>query len=251
MRRILDLPDLERRDLGSLRIAITGGESVPVHLMERMNERLPDVSVIQVYGMSEFPSLATLLSPEDYADKVGSAGKPNCVSQLRVVDGNDRDCPPGDVGEIVIRSPASMVGYHRQPEASAAALRGGWFHTGDLGYLDQDGFLFISGRSKDLIISGGLNIYPAEIEHALERHPAVAEAAVVGREDSRWGEIPKAVIVLQPDGKVTEEELRDHLAPLVARFKIPKQWEIRSGPPLPRTASGKLQKYRLAEQQHG
>jgi fatty-acyl-CoA synthase len=234
IRRLLTLGRLEERDLSSLRIAITGGESVPVHLIEQMNRRLPALSLIQVYGMSEFPSLVTLLEPRDALSKL-------------VVGRADQDLPPGEVGEIVTRSPATMVGYHGLPEATATVLKNGWFHTGDLGYLDEDGYLFISGRSKDLIISGGLNIYPAEIENALIRHGAVAEVAVIGQPDDEWGEVAKAVVVLAGTTEATEEELRQFLAKYVARFKIPKVWEIRSAPALPRTASGKLQKFKLHE----
>lgn len=245
IRRLLELDNLEQHNLSSLRIAITGGEPVLVELLEEMNRRVPGLSLIQVYGMSEFPSLVTLLEPEDAVAKRGSAGRANCVSQVRVVN-RGSDCEPGEVGEILTRSPATMLGYFGHPEETEAALAGGWLHTGDLGYLDEDGYLFISGRSKDVIISGGLNIYPAEIEQALLRHPAVAEAAVFGRPDATWGECVVAVIVVRPDTEATDRDLRAFLESEIARFKIPKAWEIRSGPPLPRTASGKVQKYKLA-----
>jgi fatty-acyl-CoA synthase len=247
IRRLLALPDLEERNLSSLQIAITGGESVPVHLIEEMHERLPAVSLIQVYGMSEFPSLVTLLEPRDALSKLGSAGRANCVSQVRVVDEADQDRAAGEVGEILTRSPATMVGYHGLPEATASVLKNGWLHTGDLGYLDEDGYLFISGRSKDLIISGGLNIYPAEVEQALLRHDAIAEVAVIAQADDKWGEVAKAIVVVADDVAVTEDELRTFLEPYVARFKIPKLWEIRTEPPLPRTASGKVQKFLLQQ----
>ncbi|MBS1677870.1 MAG: AMP-binding protein [Actinobacteria bacterium] len=247
LRLILSVPDLESFDLSSWMLAIAGGEAVPVNLLEEMAARLPDLTGIQVYGMSEFPSLVTLLEPADAARKLGSAGRPNCVSQMRVVDADDVDRAPGEVGEILTRSPATMIGYYGRGEETAAALRGGWLHTGDLGYLDEDGFLFISGRSKDVIISGGLNIYPVEIEGALMRHPAVAEAAVIPVPDEKWGEIAKAVIVLEDGRSVDADELRTSIEPFVARFKIPKQWQITHGPPLPKTASGKLQKFKLVE----
>jgi fatty-acyl-CoA synthase len=247
MRRLLSLPTLDRHDLSSLRIAIVGGEPVPVHLMDEMNRRLPDVSVLQVYGMTEFPSLLTLLDPADAAAKRGSVGTPNAVSQVRVVGPDDRDLPPGEIGEILTRSPATTLGYYGLPDATAAVLRGGWLHTGDLGHLDGDGYLYISGRSKDVIISGGLNIYPAEVEHLLARHDAVAEVAVIGEPDDAWGEVPKAIVVLADGATVTVAELEAYLEPQLARFKTPRRWEIRTGPPLPRTASGKLQKFKLRE----
>lgn len=245
MRRLLAFEGLPDSDLSSLRIAITGGESVPVQLMEQLNLRLPSLSVVQVYGMSEFPSLVTLLEPADARAKLGSAGKANIVSHIRVVDRAERDCAPGEVGEILTRSPATMIGYYGQPEATLAVLGDGWLHTGDLGYLDDEGFLFIRGRSKDLIISGGMNIYPAEVEQAVMRHPAVAEAAVFGAPDERWGEIVTAVVVLKPGETATEKELRASLVDQLARFKIPKLWEVRSEPPLSRTSSGKVQKHKL------
>jgi fatty-acyl-CoA synthase len=247
LRLILSVADLDSFDLSSWSLAIAGGEAVPVHLLEEMAERLPTLTGMQVYGMSEFPSLVTLLEPEDAARKLGSAGRPNCVSQMRVVDADDVDCPAGEIGEILTRSPATMVGYYGRAEETAAALRNGWLHTGDLGYLDEDGFLFISGRSKDVIISGGLNIYPVEIEQALMRHEAVAEAAVIPVADEKWGEIAKAVVVLVDGCSATEEELRTSIEPFVARFKIPKVWRITAGPALPKTASGKLQKFKLVE----
>jgi fatty-acyl-CoA synthase len=247
MRRLLALPTLEDHDLASLQLAIVGGEPVPVHLMEEMNRRLPNVSILQVYGMTEFPSLVTLLDPADAATRRGSVGKPNAVSQVRVAGPGDDDLPPGTIGEILTRSPATTLGYYGQPDATAAVLRGGWLHTGDLGYLDEDGFLFISGRSKDVIISGGLNIYPAEVEHLLARHDAVAEAAVIGEPDDAWGEVPKAIVVLAEGATVTVAELEAYLEPRLARFKLPRRWDLRTGPPLPRTASGKLQKFKLRE----
>ena len=245
MRRLLASPAFDAHDLSSLRVAIVGGESVPVHLLEEMDRRLPAVAVFQVYGMSEFPSLVTLLEPADAVAKLGSAGKANAVSQIRVVDAQERDLPPGEIGEILTRSPATTLGYYGLPEATAAVLRRGWLHTGDLGYLDADGFLYISGRSKDVVITGGLNVYPAEVEHVLGRHDAVAEVAVIGEPDEAWGEVVKAVVVLSEGAEVGEDELQAYLEPQLARFKLPRRWEIRSGPPLPRTASGKLQKFKL------
>jgi len=246
LRLILTVADLDAFDLSSWTLAIAGGEAVPVNLLEQMATRLPGLTGIQVYGMSEFPSLVTLLEPADANQKLGSAGRPNCVSQMRVVGPDDTDCAAGEIGEILTRSPATMVGYYGRTEDTRDALRGGWLHTGDLGYLDEDGFLFISGRSKDVIISGGLNIYPVEIEQALMRHEAVAEVAVIPVPDDKWGEIARAVVVLVDGSSAGEGELRASIEPYVARFKIPKEWEISQGP-LPKTASGKIQKYKLAQ----
>jgi fatty-acyl-CoA synthase len=235
---------LEDHDLGSLRMVASGGEPVPVPAIEEFQRRLPTCDLIQGYGMSEFPAIMTFLDSDHAITKRGSAGRAGRITELRIVDPAGRDVPAGEHGDIVVRSPATMIGYWNRPEATAAVMTGGWFHTGDRGYLDGEGFLYIAGRSKDMIISGGLNVYPAEIERVLERHPAVREVAVVGMPDDRYGEAGEAHVVVHDGAEVTEAELDAFARAELANFKIPRRWVLRPDP-LPRTASGKVQKYAL------
>jgi fatty-acyl-CoA synthase len=236
--------ELEKHDLSSLRLVLSGGEPVPVPALEEFSRRLPTCDLVQGYGMSEFPTLMTYLDRDYGVTKRGSAGRATRITELRVVDGEGKDVPAGEHGEIVVRSPATMIGYWQRPEATAEALAGGWFHTGDRGYVDDDGFLFIAGRQKDMIISGGLNVYPAEIERVIEAHPAVREVAVVGVPDDRYGEVGEAHVVVVEGATVSEAELEALARAELANYKVPRHWRLRSEP-LPRTASGKLQKFEL------
>jgi fatty-acyl-CoA synthase len=248
LRMVLGHP-LEEHELGSLRLAVSGGEPVPVPAIEELQRRLPTCDLVQGYGMTEFPTVMTFLAAAHAVAKRGSAGRAGTTTELRVLDDDGRDAEAGVHGEIVVRSPATMVGYHGRPDATAAAIVEGWFHTGDRGYLDDDGFLYIAGRSKDLIISGGLNVYPAEVERVLETHPAVREVAVVGAPDDRYGEVGVAHVVLE-DGVgapvVAQGELEALARAELADFKVPRRFVLRQEP-LPRTASGKVQKFELRE----
>jgi len=237
---------LEDHDLASLRLVASGGEPVPVPAIEEFQRRLPTCDLMQGYGMSEFPALMTMLDSDYAISKRGSAGRATRITELRVVDPDGRDVPAGEHGEIVIRSPATMIGYWNRPDATAAVMAGGWFHTGDRGYLDEDGFLYIAGRIKDMIISGGLNVYPAEIERVIERHPAVREVAVIGVPDDRYGEVGEAHVVLEEGAAVTEDDLEAFARAELANYKVPRRWVLRSEP-LPRTASGKVQKFALRQ----
>jgi len=237
---------LEEHDLASLRLVASGGEPVPVAAIEEFQRRLPTCDLMQGYGMSEFPALMTMLDSDYAISKRGSAGRATRITELRVVDADGRDVPAGEHGEIVVRSPATMIGYWNRPDATAAVMAGGWFHTGDRGYLDEDGFLYIAGRIKDMIISGGLNVYPAEIERVIEGHPAVREVAVVGIPDDRYGEVGEAHVVLHDGATVTEDDLAALARAELANYKVPRRWVLRSEP-LPRTASGKVQKYALRQ----
>lgn len=246
LKQFVESPDAKSRDLSALQTVLTGAEPVPVPVIRRFNEVLPDVNLMQGYGMSEGPTIATYLRTEDALRKVGSCGKPVTNCELRVVDDEDRDVPPETVGEIVMRSPGTMVGYWNRPDATAETMRNGWLHTGDLGSLDEEGYLTIRGRKKDMFISGGLNVYPAEVESVLIEEAAVAECAVIGIPDERWGEVGRAVIVPKEGARVDAEALRERCRSALAKYKVPKEF-VTSDEPLPRTASGKIQKFRLRE----
>jgi fatty-acyl-CoA synthase len=247
LKRVLAEPTFDTHDLSSLRLVCSGGEPVPVTAIEEMHNRLPSCDLVQSYGMSEFPCVMAYLEPTYAVSKLGSTGRSSGAAELRVVDEHGNDAPPGEPGEIICRSPATMIGYYRKPEATAASVVDGWLRTGDLGYVDDDGFIYIAGRAKDMLITGGLNVYPAEVERVIAQHPAVHEAAVIGVPDDQWGEIGHAIVVLHPSGQLAETELLDYLGPQLAKYKIPKRFTIRQEP-LPRTTSGKVQKFVVREQ---
>lgn len=246
LKQLVESPEVKRRDLSALRDVLTGAEAVPVPVILRFQEVLPKVTLVQGYGMSEGPTIATYLRAEDAVRKVGSCGKPCTNVELRVVDELDRDLPPGQAGEIVTRSPATMVGYWGREDATAETLRDGWLHTGDLGILDDEGYLTICGRKKDMYISGGLNVYPAEIESVLLGDTAIAECAVVGVADERWGEVGRAIVVPKEGAKLDPAALLGRCREALATFKVPKEVVLRTDP-LPRTASGKVKKFLLRE----
>ena len=246
LKRVLGAPDFDQRDLSCLQLVISGGEPVPVPAIEEFTRRLPGCTMAQVYGMSEFPTLMLLLDSSDATRKAGSTGKACRAAEIRVVETDGRDAPPGTPGEIIVRSPACMTGYYGNPDATKSILADGWLHTGDLATVDDEGYVFIAGRSKDMIITGGLNVYPAEVERVIASHEAVVEAAVVGLPDDRWGEIGCAFVTLAPGTTLTGDELGAWLKGQLASFKIPKRFQP-GYEPLPRTTSGKVQKFRLRD----
>ena len=195
---------------------------------------------MQVYGSTETCPIAAYLKAGDARRKVGSTGKAAARCALRIVDGSGTDVAPGASGEILVRGDNVMIGYWNAPQATAAALVDGWFHSGDMGHQDQEGYLYVDGRSKDMIISGGENIYPAEIENLLIESPDIAEASVIGRPDARWGEIVVAVVVPKADGVLTGEQVLKLLDGRIARYKHPKEVLLVSE--LPKTALGKVRK---------
>ena len=244
LKQVIDFPELDQYDLNSLEFVATGVEPVAVTVIERFNQLLPQTTLLQGYGLSEGPSIALYLSKEDAMRKIGSAGKPSTNCELMVVDDSMKRVPPGVKGEIVIRSPATMVGYWNQPEATKEAFKGGWLNTGDLAEYDDEGYIYITGRRKDMYISGGLNVYPAEIENIILKDPRVSEAAVIGIEDQRWGEVGCAIIVPKERIKIEIQEIEWMCTRELAGYKVPKKYIIREKP-LPRTASGKVKKYEL------
>ena len=244
VKQLIDYPGLSNYGLKSLKRVLTGAEPVPVTVIEAFHRLVPQTDLLQGYGLSEGPSIAAFLKKEDAIRKIGSAGKPTTNCEILIVDEFMNRVPPGEKGEIVIRSPATMKGYWNKPEATREVFAGGWMHTGDLAEYDDERYIYIRGRKKDMYISGGLNVYPAEIENIILKDPAVAEVAVIGVEDQRWGEVGFAVIVCKKGLSVDTEAVKALCSTELASYKVPKEYIIRLEP-LPRTASGKVKKFAL------
>jgi long-chain acyl-CoA synthetase len=235
---LLHQADRADYDTSGLRMCISGGAALPVEVL-RGFEAAFGVPVLEGYGLSETSPIASFNHP-GRERKPGSIGTPIRDVQMRVVDEADHEVPQGQVGEIVIHGPNVMKGYWQRPDATAEAVREGWFHTGDLAQVDEDGYFYIVDRKKDLIIRGGYNIYPREIEEVLYEHPAVAEAAVIGLPHPALGEEVGAAVALKPGAAVSPEELRDYVKSQVAAYKYPRHvWLVDA---LPKGATGKLQK---------
>jgi long-chain acyl-CoA synthetase len=233
--------DTSNRDLSALRVGVSGGAAIPGEVIRTFEERFPGVVILEGYGLSETASTATFnISAEQR--KVLSIGKPIWGVDMRVVDDEDDPLPrgPEHVGEIVIRGHNVMTGYWGRPDATQEAIRDGWFHTGDLAYVDDDGYFFIVDRKKDLIIRGGYNVYPREVEEVLYGHPSVAEAAVVGRPDEKLGEEVAAFVVLKSGTTATPEELVAYTKDRVAAYKYPRS--VRIVDDLPKGPTGKILK---------
>ena len=231
-------PRWQSADFSSLRMITTGSMIVPERLIRAVHAR--GVPLVQVYGATETCPIAACQKAQDAYRKAGSAGRPAAHCELRIVDDTGRDVAPGATGEILVRGPNVMSGYWNAPQATAAVLVNGWFHTGDMGHFDDEGFLYVDGRRKEMIISGGENIYPAEIENLLMESPDIAEASVVGWPDERWGEIVVAVVAPQPGRRPTEADVLGRLEGRIARFKHPKQVVFVEA--LPKTALGKVRR---------
>jgi fatty-acyl-CoA synthase len=229
-------------DLSSVRSAICGGAPVPEAVITAYHAR--GVTFMQGYGLTEAAPGVLFLRRDESVRKAGSAGTPAFFTAVRLVRPDGTDASPGEPGEILVQGPNVMAGYWRKPEDTTAALSpDGWLRTGDIGVADPDGYVTIRDRTKDLIISGGENVYPAEVEDALYLHPAVAECGVIGVPDGHWGEVGRAIVVLREGHRATPEELLAFLDGRIARFKIPKSVVFTDA--LPRTASGKLAKVEM------
>jgi long-chain acyl-CoA synthetase len=243
------------RELPSLRVSLLGGQSVPTEVRDAFQREFR-CQTIESYGISEASS-AVAATPLESAGKPGSVGRPIWGASVRIVDDGGGECVPNVRGEILVRSIGLMSGYHNLPDASAEALSGGWLHTGDIGYLDDDGDLFVVDRKKDMIIRGGYNVYPREVEEVLYAHPDVLEAAVIGIPDIAHGEEVGAAVRLRPNAQVSAANLREHTRKLLAPYKYPRI--IAFVDALPTSSSGKLLKRsidiaeltRLAEKQEG
>ncbi|MGY1601709.1 long-chain-fatty-acid--CoA ligase [Geodermatophilus sp. SYSU D00815] len=242
---LVDHERVEEFDLTSVGRVFYGASPISEGLLQRAMKTMPEAAFSQLYGMTELAPSVTFLSPEDHDDPVRrrSAGRPLAHVQVRVVDKDGAEVPRGATGEIVVRGGNVMLGYWERPVETAEALRGGWMHTGDGGYMDDDGFVYICDRMKDMIISGGENVYSAEVESVLSLHPAVAMCAVIGVPDERWGERVHAVVVPVAGGTITLPELRAFCAERIAGYKTPRSMELVEAMPL--SAAGKVLKTEL------
>jgi acyl-CoA synthetase (AMP-forming)/AMP-acid ligase II len=245
VRAVLDVPGIEQRDLSSVRLIIAGGEKMPVPFIERLRSTFPSAWFADAYGLTETVSGDTFLDRASTVSKLGSVGLPVQYLELDLWDEHGASVPPGVRGEVVMRGPKVFKGYWRDPDATHAAFAGGWFHTGDIGLQDGDGYLYIVDRLKDMIVSGGENIASSEVERVLYEHESVVEAAVVARPDDRWGEVPVAYVVLTTTATVTPDELIEHCRGQLAKFKVPKDVVLIDA--LPRNPSGKVLKRELRD----
>jgi fatty-acyl-CoA synthase len=241
---LMAVPDFETYDLSALELAITGGAPCPLPVLEYFQGK--GVPFQEGFGMTETGPSVTLLDADHVKEKNGSIGRALFHVETRIVDENDSDVPTDQVGELVVRGRNVFAGYWGLPETTAEAFRGGWFHTGDMGRVDAEGFITLVDRKKDMIITGGENVYPVEVEQVLYRHPAVREVAVVGVPHSKWGETPIAVVALKNGAPVTGDDLISYARERLAHFKCPTRVEY--VPELPRNATGKVLKTTLRKE---
>ncbi|MEV4939725.1 acyl-CoA synthetase [Streptomyces zaomyceticus] len=242
---LVDHPSLTDYDLSSMRSIVYGASPIPEPVLKRAMDAFPGVEFVQAYGMTEAAPIATLLTGADHAEgrRLRSAGRAAAHGEVRIVGIDGAEVERGTVGEIALRGDHVMQGYWGRPEESAAVLRRGWLHTGDAAHMDEEGYVFVVDRFKDMIISGGENVYSAEVENAIARHPAVATCAVIGVPDADWGERVHAVVVLRAGHTLTAEQVRQHAKTLIAGYKAPRSVEFTSA--LPLSPAGKILKREL------
>ncbi|MHB1419695.1 MAG: acyl-CoA synthetase [Bacillota bacterium] len=241
---LFQVPDFDKYDVSSMQRCATGAAICPVELKNMIMQKFPNViGIYEAFGQTEMSPATTYLQPQDSLRKTSSVGRPALTVEVRVVDDEMNDVPVGEVGEIVYRGPTVMKEYYNNPEATAESFKGGWFHSGDLVRMDEEGFVHVVDRKKDMIISGGENIYPAEVEEVIFNHPDILEVAVIGVPDEKWGETVKAFVVCKPGKSLTEEELINYCKEHLASYKKPKYVEFMNE--LPHNASGKVLKTAL------
>jgi acyl-CoA synthetase (AMP-forming)/AMP-acid ligase II len=245
MRMILDVPDPSRFDLSAWEIAALPGSPLPFSLIKTARDNF-GVLCQNLWGMTEIAGPGALMNVEDIMDKPESAGKPFFEVDLRIVDNQNRPLPAGEAGELVVRCPHMMTGYYNRPEATQDTIVDGWLHTGDMAYLDEDGYLYIVDRLKDMIVSGGENVYPAEIEKVLLQLPALDEVSVVGIPDDKWGEVPKAYVVCKHTTPPSKDDIIAFCRQHLAGYKIPRHIELIDE--LPKNPAGKVLKKVLRQQ---
>jgi acyl-CoA synthetase (AMP-forming)/AMP-acid ligase II len=252
IKMLLVYPDLHHYDLSTLKCIIYGGAPMYVEDLKEAIRRFGPI-LVQIYGQAEAPATISYLRKEEHVlngteeqtKHLSSAGIARTDVEVKIFSDNDNEVACGELGEIVARGKILMKGYWRNPEAAAETLRHGWLHTGDVGYMDEKGFLYIMDRKKDMVISGGSNIYSREVEDVILRHPAVQEVAVIGVPDSVWGESVKAIVVLRQEAKASQEEIIEFCKKNMASYKKPKSVDFVDG--LPKSAYGKVQKTILRE----
>jgi acyl-CoA synthetase (AMP-forming)/AMP-acid ligase II len=260
LKRVIDHPDFDKYDLSSLKVVTYGAAPMPFEVIKKAIDVLPGVNFINAFGQTETASTITTLSPEDHIIEgteeekekklrrlTSSIGRPMSDIEMKIVGEEGNDLPPGEVGEIIARGPRVMSGYWKDAEKTAKALtKDGWLRTSDMGYMDEEGYFYLAARADDLIIRGGENISPEEVENVLYSHPAVEEAAVIGVPDPEWGQQPRAVVVLKKGNKATPDELIEYCRERLSSFKRPRSVVFIDE--LPRTSTGKVLKRVLREQ---
>ncbi|XAH21553.1 long-chain-fatty-acid--CoA ligase [Xylophilus sp. GW821-FHT01B05] len=248
---VLDHADFPRHDLSSLRFLVYGASPISESLLDRTTAAFPSISLMQGYGMTELAGCVSFLPPYYHTlegralGKLRSAGRAAAMSEVKIVDADGAEVERGAVGEIAARGMSAMLGYWNKPSETSKTLRDGWVHSGDGAYMDEDGFIFIVDRMKDMIVSGGENVYSAEVENAVLKHPAVASCAVIGIPCEKWGESVHAVVVVRPGAEIDQSALIAHCKTLIAGYKCPRSVELREE--LPLSAAGKILKNKLRE----
>jgi acyl-CoA synthetase (AMP-forming)/AMP-acid ligase II len=248
-RLLIHHPEFDTADLSSLKSLILGSAPLSPDTVERLQARLPGAAVLNSYGMTEGGHATFTMDPEGARTRPAAVGRPTPPVEVRIVDDEGKVLPTGETGEVITRNPRGHREYYRNPEATARMWEGGWLHTGDLGHLDADGYLYIVGRKKEMVVRGGLNIYADDVEAILQAHPEVVEAAVVGIPHEVLGEDIAAYVVLRPGATVSTAELQSFAGQRLADYKVPRQ--VHYLPALPRNAGGKVLKSQLADQRRG
>jgi acyl-CoA synthetase (AMP-forming)/AMP-acid ligase II len=247
IKMVLDHPAINEFDLSGLKRIIYGASPITVSVLEQAMRTLPECGFVQAYGQTELAPLATMLRPEHHVvggSKLRSAGRPTFCVNVKIVDADGQEVPTGEVGEIIVKGPNTMMGYWNKPEQTATALKNGWVYTGDAGRMDEDGFLFIADRVKDMIVTGGENVFSAEVENAVSSHQHVVDVAVIGIPSDEWGESVHAIVISSENVTVTEADIIQHCKKLIAGYKCPKSVEFRTNP-FPLSGANKVLKTEL------